>query len=130
MSCAYPLIDVWHGNEVQLQWSGAVTKDGIPFNLQGASAVFLLKNRLEDPDASAVFTATTENGGIVITAPGNGILVATIPGEQSQILESSTCGCAHRDFYAQFAVKLSTGQIVRSATFIIRFNRGAIAAMN
>ena len=123
----YPTIDAWHGNELQLQWRGAVAKDGIPFNLQGASAVFLLKERLEDPDESAALTQTTENGGIIITDPGNGVLVAKITGEQSQGLQSFTCGCPHRDYYSQFSVKLSTGQIVKSANFVLRLNRGAVA---
>jgi hypothetical protein len=125
----YPIIDVWHGNEVQLQWRGATEKDGIAFSLQGASALLLLKERLTDPDESAVLTQTTENRKITITDPGNGILVATITGEDSEGLESSSNGCPHRDYFSQFAVRLSTGQIVRSANFILRFNRGAIAAM-
>ena len=125
---SYTRLDVWQGHELQLEFYGgtAPPPDGIPFDFTDASGVFLLKERPTDPDDQAVVTATTENGGIEITDTVNGKMVATITAEDSEALVAQTCGCPYRDYFGQFAVKLNTGQIIRSALFIVRFHQGAI----
>jgi hypothetical protein len=130
MSCTpYHLIEVWQGNELQLQWYGAIKEGGPPLDLTGATAKFLVKERLEDPDDAALIEGTTENGKIVLTDPVNGKLVGTISSEDSEDLLAQSNGCPHRDYIAQFKVVLSTGQGVRSANFVLRFHKGAIDRM-
>jgi hypothetical protein len=123
------IIDVWQGNEVQIGWD-CYTKHpdagGLPINLTDATAVFLAKEKPSDPDEAAVITGTTENGKIEIYNGPNGKLSMTIGGEDSEALTAASCGCPWRDFFCQFAAKLSTDQILRSAPFVLRYHSGAI----
>ena len=128
MNCGcvdYSGFEAWQGSELQLEWEGRVSENGQPFDLTGATATCVLKNRPEDPEAAAVIKLTTENGGILNTQPSAGKLLAVFTGEATAGLPAYTCGHPQRDYWSQFAVRLATDQLVRSAVYKVTLFAGA-----
>jgi len=118
---------VWQGSELQLEWEGRESEQGQPFDLTGATATCVLKNRMEDPPEAAVITLTTENGGVLNNSPATGKLLAVFSGDDMADLPAFSCGYPSRDYWSQFAVRLATNQLVRSALYKVTLLAGAAA---
>jgi len=123
----YSGFEVWQGGELQLEWEGREFEEGQPFDLTGATATCVLKNRMQDPEEAAVITLTTENGGVLNTKPSSGKLLAVFTGDATADLPAFTCGHPWREYWSQFAVRLATNQLVRSALYKVTLWAGTAA---
>lgn len=120
-----PAFQAWHGSELQLEFEVREFEDGQPIDLTGATATCVLKNSPDDPEEFAVITLTTENGGVKNDTPYLGTLIATFTGDDTAALAATSYGCPTREYWSQFAVRLSTNQVVRSALYKIALFAGA-----
>ena len=119
-----PVIPAWQGATLKLLvtcWVSA--EEDAPFvDLSGSTAIFLMKNCLNDPDDAAVITKTHLDG-ISYPDAANGKALVTIPGDELEVLDVN----CKRNYYGQVSLRLSDTTIIMSPLFKICVYQGAIA---
>jgi hypothetical protein len=128
-ACSHSMeFQTWQGSELQLEFEVREFEEGQPLDLTGCTATCVLKQNKNDPEEFALVTLTTENGGVKNDTPYLGTLLATFTGDATAELEASSYGCPSREYWSQFAVRLSTNQVVRSALYKVTLFAGTAMA--
>jgi hypothetical protein len=108
--------EIIKGKTFRIQ-SVVYTDEGItPANLAGATAKFLVKKNVADPDSSALINKTIGQG-ITIISESEGLL-------ETLITATDTNNLSYKVLYFELVVKLANGNIIRNGIdeFVIEKN--------
>ena len=122
----YPKLEVWQGKTVVIEIvvKKSPAEDAEAVDLTGASALFMLKECIDDEDAMALITKTHMDG-IAIYDAAHGLARCTIDGEDTEALDFNYI----KEYPFQIKFKTYAGATISSAVALMKVRQSVIHAM-